>query len=103
MKQQLLMRRLMFTFLKEKYPNAYKYRSKFGDVTYADKEMEFHVSRNEIVKQIQLLFSCDKGVAESTFLNWKESLPVYVRVENSTNESVLVPLQTEYIPTFLNL
>lgn len=99
------MKKLMFRYLCEAYPNAYTYRTKFGDVRYRkdDKEMAFHIDRRANVDKLMLLFSCRRETAESIFNEWCDRLPVYVRVENSTNESVLVPLQTEYIPTFLNL
>ena len=49
-----------------------------------------------VVAQLVLLFSCDELDAYDVFDSWRAIRPVYVRVVNSTNEDVLVPLETEY-------
>ena len=89
----------MMTYLCETYPDAYTYRSKFGDILY-DKnngvyDMSLHVKRLKVVNQLVSLFCCSGYDAKSVFESWKASRPIFVRVVNSTNEVVLLPLETE--------
>lgn len=89
------MEKLMFTYLCETYPDAYTYRSKFGDVLYVSNEHHLHYTTLNVVNQLILLFCCSGYDAKSVFENWKASRPVFVRAVNSTNEVVLLPLETE--------
>ena len=90
----------MFKYLNESHPSAYIYRTKFGDLLYDKQGSDFAVTREvslkvNIVNQLKTLFSCDDLYATDVFDNWKANLRVYVRLESSTNETVLVPLETE--------
>jgi hypothetical protein len=92
------MKKLMFLYLNEAYPGVYTYRCKFGDVLYDGVGQMIkgcHTNRSDVVKKLTLLFSCDELDAYDVFDSWSASRPVYVGVNNSTNETVLVPLETE--------
>ena len=93
------MKKLMMTYLCETYPDAYTYRSKFGDILY-DKnngvyDMSLHVKRLKVVNQLVSLFCCSGYDADNAYENWKASRPVFGRVVNSTNETVIIQLKTE--------
>ena len=88
----------MFIYLNESYPDVFTYRCKFGDVLYdgfGQMTIGRHTSRSDIAKKLSLLFSCDELDAYDVFDSWSASRPVYVGVNNSTNETVLVPLETK--------
>jgi hypothetical protein len=93
-----IVKKLMFIYLNESYPNVYIYRCKFGDALYnivGQMGEGRHVSRRDIAKKLTLLFSCDESDSYDVFDSWSASRPVYVRLKSSTNETVLVPLVTE--------
>jgi len=91
------MEKLMFKYLNESNPCAYIYRCKFGDALYDKKGTDFahNIYRGTILKQLMSLFCCDESYANTVYNNWRASLPVYVRIMNSTNEHVIIPLETE--------
>ena len=97
------MEKLMFKYLNGSYPTAYVWRSKFGELIYLNNNIvldkHLHLRRVEVVVQLVSLFSCDERYAYDVFDSWRAIRPVYVRVVNSTNEDVLVPLETEYNST----
>ena len=92
------MEKLILTYLNVTYPNVYTYRSKFGDILYLNNnsvlDKHLHLRRVEVVVQLVSLFSCDERYAYDVFDSWQASLPVYSRLGNSTNDNVLVPLET---------
>jgi hypothetical protein len=92
------MEKLILAYLNVTYPNVYTYRCKFGDILYLNNNSVFdnhlHIKRVNVVAQLVLLFSCDELDAYDVFDSWRDSRPVYVRVVNSTNDAVLVPLET---------
>jgi hypothetical protein len=98
------MEKLMHLYLKTTYPNAYVYKCKFGSLIYTMDETnrfrlkdntKFHINKMPTMDKLMDLFCCDKNVAGYVYNNWFESLPKYVMGKNSTNEDVLVPLQTK--------
>lgn len=92
------MEKLMFKYLNGVYPTAYIYRCKFGEVLYLDDgivvDNHYHIRRGEVVTRLVSLFTCEESYANDVFDNWRASRPVYVRSVNSTNNTVLVPLET---------
>lgn len=92
----------MMIYLCETYPDAYTYRSKFGDVLY-DKNKDVTIIRAKVVTQLVSLFTCNQWDAYHVFDNWKLSRPVYVRVLNSTNETVYIPLEIKCNATVLDI
>ena len=98
------MYKLMHLYLNTIYPKAYVYKSKFGCLIYIMDETKsyrlnantkFHINKMPTMDKLMDLFCCDKNFAKYVYDNWFESLPVYVMGKNSTNEDVLVPLETE--------
>lgn len=89
------MEKLMMTYLCETYPNAFMYRCKFGELLYMSPTYHLHLAHATMVNQLISLFCCSWMDAEITFDKWKTSRPVMVRIVNSTNENVLVQLETE--------
>ena len=89
------MEKLMFTYLCETYPDAYTYRSKVGDILYVSKEHRLHFTYLNVINQLVTLFCCSEYDADNAYENWKASRPIFVRAVNSTNEVVLLPLETE--------
>jgi hypothetical protein len=94
------MEKLMFKYLNESHTSAYILRTKFGDLLYDNQGSDFAITRQvplkgTIVNQLKTLFSCDESYATNVFNNWKASLHVYVMIMNATNDSVIVPLETE--------
>ena len=85
----------MFIYLNLTYPNAYTYRSKFGDVLYVCDSLNYHIARLSVINQLMLLFSCSGLEADNVFNSWRASRPIFVRLENSTNGVVLRLLETE--------
>ena len=85
----------MFTYLCETYPDAFTYRSKFGDVLYVSKEYAHHFTYLYVTSQLVTLFCCSGYDADNAYETWKASRPIFVPVVNSTNEVVLLPLETE--------
>ena len=92
------MEKLMFKYLNGSYPTAYIWRSKFGELIYLNNNIvldkHLHLRRVEVVVQLVSLFSCDERYAYDVFDSWQASLPVYSRLGNSTNDNILVPLET---------
>ena len=95
----------MRLYLKTTYPKAYVYKSKFGCLIYNMDEntycrlndnTKFQIMRNPTMNKLINLFCCNENVAQYVYGNWFESLPKYVMGKNTTNEDVLVPLETEY-------
>lgn len=101
------MEKLIYSYLNTCYPDAYLLKSKFGYVLYnMDKaahfvadDIRFVVMRKPVVDKIVTLFSCSENDAEHVYLNWYNSLPTYVKVNNTTNETVLVRFESEYNTT----
>jgi len=93
-----IVKKLMFIYLNVTYPDVYTYRCKFGDILYNNVSQMGsgrHVSGRDIANKLTLLFSCEESDSYDVFDSWSASRPVYVGVKNSTNEYVLVPLETE--------
>lgn len=98
----------MHLYLKTIYPKAYVYKSKFGSLIYIMDETKyyrlnantmFHINKMPTMDKLMDLFCCDKNFAAYAYDNWFVSLPKYVMGKNSTNEDVLVPLETTYNTT----
>lgn len=79
------MRKLMLKYLDEAYPNIYYKKTKFGNCLYPHL-----LSFKEIFDTLSLLFSCSPHMARSVIDEWKNKLPVYESILNSTNEEVLI-------------
>ena len=99
------MKKLMHLYLNTTYPKAYVYKCKFGCLIYNMDETtycrlkdnsNFHINRVPTMNKLMDLFCCNENVAQYVYGNWFESLPTYVMGKNTTNEDVLVPLETEY-------
>ena len=84
----------MFRFLNTLRPNLYFIRTKFGDVPQYYKEWNRNYAIVEMkYKDIDKLcntFGIFKEDGVIVYNNWLSSRPVYTRLKNSTNDSVLV-------------
>lgn len=101
----------MLQYLKTSYPNAYVYKTKFGNLIYnMDKERHFEMmtysnlslNRNKVVEQLQNLFCCSDYLADTVYHNWWYSIPMYERMDSTTNTEVLVPVKRGCVQLFLN-
>lgn len=84
----------MFRFLNTLRPNLYIIRTKFGDVPQYYGEWNRYyaivdVKYKDIVKLCNT-FGISKEDGELVYNKWLKTKPVYTRMKNSTNESVLV-------------
>ena len=102
------MEKLIYLYLNTCYPDAYLLKSKFGYVLFnmdkaahfvTDNDIRFVVMRKPVVDRLVTLFSCSESDAELVYHNWFYSLPTYVKVNNATNETVLVKFESEYHTT----
>lgn len=86
------MKKIVFTYLDEKYPNLYRYLTKFGYDIRMDNNTEFYwnILRNEITETITSLFSCDYNMAEYLINEWIDTLRVVKSVHlNESDRKVL--------------
>lgn len=99
------MEKLIYSYLNTCYPDAYLIKSKFGYILFNidraahfvanDEVYKFVVMRKPVVDRLVTLFSCSESDAELVYHNWFYSLPTYVKVNNATNETVLVKFESE--------
>ena len=83
----------MFRFLDQMRPNMFVVKTKFGNVPRYNREGDFIVG-NEKRKDIEKLchyFCLEYYQGKLIYENWMATKPTYVRVKNSTNDTVLVP------------
>jgi hypothetical protein len=86
------MENTMFRFLNTLRPNLYSIRTKWGDIPtyYTDRDyLPVDVKRKDIVKLCNT-FGISNEDGELVYNKWLKTKPVYTRMKNSTNESVLV-------------
>lgn len=98
------MKKLMFKYLKKTYPKAYVVKTKFGNLPHFGDEGSYTLldKKIRIITMLSDLFSCDKDFATEVYESWVGMLPVYVRMKNGTNSSVLVMEQTGCNSTIFN-
>ena len=84
------MKRLIFEYLKMRFPTAYRKQTKFGVCVYYDKEVTFEGRKREILNDLMAWFSCDGTTAFEMLRSWEETLPQYKSIGLSTNPDVLI-------------
>ena len=83
----------MFRYLDNIRPNVFVLKTKFGNVPRYNREGDFVVG-NEKRKDIERLcrfFSIHHYDGKDVYDRWLETKPIFVRIKNSTNDSVFVP------------
>jgi len=82
------MKKLIWKYLDNTYPNAYRKETKFGLVPYCNNGIIPYLS---VIKDVSDLFGEDRDKFDtSIILEWFNSRPVAVNLPNSTNPDVLV-------------
>ena len=84
----------MFRFLNTLRPNLYIIRTKFGDVPQYYKDSNYAIVdvKYKDIDKLCNTFGISKEDGVIVYNNWLNSRPVYTRLKNSTNDSVLVPV-----------
>jgi hypothetical protein len=88
------MKNTMFRFLNTLHPELYCIRTKFGDVPqyYKDRNYAIVDVKYKDIDKLCNTFGISKEDGVIVYNNWLNSRPVYTRLKNSTNDSVLVPV-----------
>jgi len=85
--KRAVLKRVIWTFLNTRYPNAYIKKTVFGDLCCLNDD---YYETFKLTKEISVWFNIDKTVAKIYLDSWFLTLPVVVSVRNSTNPTVLV-------------
>ena len=86
------MKKLIFTYLNETYPETYRYMTKFGyDIRgYNETNTNWSYVRSNMVETIMNLFSCNWITADDTVNEWIDTLRVVKSVHlNESDRKVL--------------
>ena len=96
------MRKLMYAYLNTCYPDAYLVKTKFGHVLYTKngKTEDEIIMKINVVEKLVVLFSSHHHDAALIYNIWFYSRPIFEKVTNATNETVLVPVKVESNATF---
>ena len=91
------MKKLIFEYLNTSYPNAHIIKTKFGNLLcgYNEDDCGWLGIRQDMVKTIIKLFSCNFIIADDIIKEWCETRPRFEYVKNSANEVILVSVKDE--------
>lgn len=93
---------MMFEFLNTFCPDVFLLRTKFGIIPRYNNNPDncsFEEIKRKHVKMLYNFFSCDLDYCTDVYKQWLNSKPIYVRIKNSTNDSVFVPESESNTPT----
>jgi hypothetical protein len=85
--KRAVLKRVIWTFLNTRYPNAYIKKTVFGDLCCLNGD---YYETFKLTKEISVWFNIDKTVAKIYLDSWFLTLPVVVSIRNSTNPDVFV-------------
>ena len=87
------MEKLMFKFLDQIRPNMFVLKTNIGNVTRYNRSGNFVVGdeKRKDIERLCRFFSIHDYDGKYIYEKWLETKPIYVRIKNSTNDTVLVP------------
>ena len=87
------MEKLMFKFLDQIRPNMFVLKTKFGNVPAYNRSGNFVVGdeKRKDIERLCRFFSIHDYDGKYIYEKWLGTKPIYVRIKNSTNDTVLVP------------
>lgn len=81
------LKKLIWVYLCETFPDAHRKVTKFGSVLVGDNN---NVARHTEIETIVNLFSCSYEFASQVFSEFILTRPIYYPLQNATNMEVLV-------------